>query len=53
MEIANNIGKLYYVDEGFASILDKRVVWFLIEVDFTGGLLTALDIYWGTYSINK
>lgn len=45
MEIANKIGKFYYVDEGSAGLLEKWVAWFFIEPDSIEGLPATLDIY--------
>lgn len=53
MEISNKIGKLYYVDEDFVRLLDKIVARFLIEVDYSRGLMATMDIYWGLLSIHK
>jgi len=50
MEIFNKIGKFYFVDEGCLGVLDKRVAWVLVEVDYMGGLPPSLDIIQGPIS---
>ena len=41
------------MDEACIGLLDKRVAWFLIEVDFSNGLPATLDIFWETFSIKQ
>lgn len=51
--ITSRINKVYYVGEGCIEFLDKRVAWFLVEVDISGGLPREIDIFWGAFSIRQ
>lgn len=45
MEIANWIRKIYYVEERCVDLLDKRTMWFVIEVELLRGLPEVIRIY--------
>lgn len=48
MEIGDANRKFVYLDPKSIGIMDKCVSWVLLEVTFSRGLPTELDMMWGS-----
>jgi len=52
-EIEDVIGKFIYLDLISLELIDKRVAWILVELNFFGGLPTELDMVWHSHKYKE